>query len=391
MNTFKLFILFLTLILCINMGLTGCMAETHYDGRDIIIPNAPPASFSEGMQTLIEDEIEKAGIPGILIEVVTPEWTWKSAAGSSSPLTAEPANPDMRFLIASVTKSVTSIAIQKLAEEGKLDLADPIEKWLPAELMDRIPNGKEMTIRQLLDHTSGIADYDEQSINLEELHNPDVPVPYQVSLEQGLSASPLFSPGTNYTYSNVNYILLTLIIDAASGIPYEDYVTRNIIIPAGLNETFIQHTNHIPGPHIRATMPDENGTINDFTDLYILFDRGAGDIVSTVSDMNQLHQALRQGTLIKKETLADMEKPTPQSGKSGYGLGYTTSLVSPPDITVQGHTGGYPGSFSFWYYLPEKDAYLTYDLNSIGTAPDTMKTIRSSILHYLKDTIPEKK
>ena len=391
MNTFKLFILFLTLILCINMGLTGCMAETHYDGRDIIIPNAPPASFSEGMQTLIEDEIEKAGIPGILIEVVTPEWTWKSAAGSSSPLTAEPANPDMRFLIASVTKSVTSIAIQKLAEEGKLDLADPIEKWLPAELMDRIPNGKEMTIRQLLDHTSGIADYDEQSINLEELHNPDVPVPYQVSLEQGLSASPLFSPGTNYTYSNVNYILLTLIIDAASGIPYEDYVTRNIIIPAGLNDTFIQHTNHIPGPHIRATMPDENGTINDFTDLYILFDRGAGDIVSTVSDMNRLHQALRQGDLLRNESIADMEKPTPQSGKTGYGLGYTTTQVSPPDITVQGHTGGYPGSFSFWYYLPEKDAYLTYDLNSIGSAPNAMKTIRSSILQYMKDTIPDKK
>lgn len=391
MNTFKLFILFLTLILCINMGLTGCMAETHYDGRDIIIPNAPPASFSEGMQTLIEDEIENAGIPGILIEVVTPEWTWKSAAGSSSPLTGEPANPDMRFLIASVTKSVTSIAIQKLAEEGKLDLADPIEKWLPAELMDRIPNGKEMTIRQLLDHTSGIADYDEQSINLEELHNPDVPVPYQVSLEQGLSASPLFSPGTNYTYSNVNYILLTLIIDAASGIPYEDYVTRNIIIPAGLNDTFIQHTNHIPGPHIRATMPDENGTINDFTDLYILFDRGAGDIVSTVSDMNRLHQALRQGDLLRNESIADMEKPTPQSGKTGYGLGYTTTQVSPPDITVQGHTGGYPGSFSFWYYLPEKDAYLTYDLNSIGSAPNAMKTIRSSILQYMKDTIPDKK
>ena len=391
MNTFKLFILFLTLILCINMGLTGCMAETHYDGRDIIIPNAPPASFSEGMQTLIEDEIENSGIPGILIEVVTPEWTWKSAAGSSSPLTGEPANPDMRFLIASVTKSVTSIAIQKLAEEGKLDLADPIEKWLPDELMDRIPNGKEMTIRQLLDHTSGIADYDEQSINLEELHNPDVPVPYQVSLEQGLSASPLFSPGTNYTYSNVNYILLTLIIDAASGIPYEDYVTRNIIIPAGLNDTFIQHTNHIPGPHIRATMPDENGTINDFTDLYILFDRGAGDIVSTVSDMNRLHQALRQGDLLRNESIADMEKPTPQSGKTGYGLGYTTTQVSPPDITVQGHTGGYPGSFSFWYYLPEKDAYLTYDLNSIGSAPNAMKTIRSSILQYLKDTIPDKK
>ncbi|WP_052288821.1 serine hydrolase [Methanospirillum hungatei] len=137
-------------------------------------------------------------------------------------------------------------------------------------------------------------------------------------------------------------------------------------------------------------MPKENGTINDFTDLYILFDRGAGDIVSTVSDMNRLHKALRQGDLLRNESIADMEKPTPQYGKTGYGLGYTTTQVSPLDITIQGHTEGYSGSFSFWYYLPEKDTYLISDLNSIGTDPNAMKTIRSSILQYLKGTIPDK-
>ncbi|HOW05809.1 serine hydrolase domain-containing protein [Methanospirillum hungatei] len=187
------------------------------------------------------------------MEVVTPEWTWMSAAGYCSPLSSESLDSDMRFLIASVTKLVTSIVILKLAEEGKLSLADPIERWLPAYLMDRIPNGKEMTIRQLLDHTSGIADYDKELINLEELHNPDVPIPCQVSIEQGLSASPLFSPGTNYTYSNVNYILLTLIIDAASGIPYEDYVTRNIIIPAGLKHVYSAYQSYT-----RPTHPGDN-------------------------------------------------------------------------------------------------------------------------------------
>lgn len=96
---------------------------------------------------------------------------------------------------------------------------------------------------------------------------------------------------------------------------------------------------------MRATMPDENGTINDFTDLYVLFDRGAGDIVSTTSDLNKLHHALREGDLLSKESLADMERQNTQSWNTGYSLGYRTEQVTPPNITVQRHSGGYPGSF----------------------------------------------
>ena len=90
-------------------------------------------------------------------------------------------------------------------------------------------------------------------------------------------------------------------------------MTRTILIPAGLNDTFFEHTNHIPGPHMSATMPGENGTYMDFTDLYVLFDRGAGDLVSTTADLNKFHRALREGRLISNASLADMEKPTPQS------------------------------------------------------------------------------
>ena len=382
------FLIIITIFLLTGLAITGCIQAVPNQPDDESRLNLPPAAVSDTLQQLIRTEIKNATIPGIQIEIATPEWTWNSAEGNASPITGEQAEPGMRFLIASITKTFTSIAVQKLAEEGKLSLDDPIERWLAPDLIEKIPNGRLITIRQLLDHTSGIADYDETSINMEELSNPDTPIPYQISIAQGLRASPLFEPGTNYTYSNVNYNLLTLIIDNASGIPYEDYVTRTILIPAEMNETFIQHTNHIPGLHMRATMPSENGTFNDFTDLYVLFDRGAGDIISTTADLNKFHRALREGNLISKASLKEMEKPTSQSGKAGYGLGYSTEYLTPPGITVQGHTGGYPGSFSFWYYLPEQDTYVTYNLNSLGTSIDGIKNIRTAILAYVKSVIP---
>ena len=133
------------------------------------------------MQRLIGAVVRDTGIPGMQIEIATPQWTWNSAAGNASPVTGEPAKPGMRFLIASVSKTFTSVAVQKLAEEKKLSLDDPIAQWLPADLAKKIPNSGEITVRQLLDHTSGIADYDESSLNLREYRDPDTRICLEVN------------------------------------------------------------------------------------------------------------------------------------------------------------------------------------------------------------------
>lgn len=347
-------------------------------------PNSPPEETRAVLQHIMDTGIQTAGIPGAVVDIATPVWTWNSAAGNASPITGEKAQPNMRFLIASVSKTFTSVAVQKLAEEKKLSLDDPMERWLPADLVQKIPNGKTITVRQLLDHTSGIADYREDSIIIREYQNPDVPVTYQTAMWQGINESPLYPPGTNFTYSNVNYILLTLIIDNASGVPYENYVTRNIFVPAGMNDTFIQETNHIPGPHMTATQRGGNGTFADLSNLYVQFDRGAGDIVSTTADLNRFHRALREGRLISKSSLAAMEKPSPQSGRVSYGLGYITAIGEPSNVTYLGHSGGYPGSFTFWDYLPEQDTYVAMNMNSADISTDNLKLIHTALLTYLK-------
>ena len=385
-------LLLITLVIITVVLAAGCVqsapsSTANADTRT----NQPSAQVRAGLQTFIDNEVRTTGIPGIQIGIATPEWTWNSAAGNASEITGEPAKPGMRFLIASVSKTFTSVAIQKLAEEGKLSLEDKIDLWLPNDLVERIPNGHTITVRQLLDHTSGIADYDESSINDYELQNPDVAVPYQTGLLQGLHDSPLYPPGSNYTYSNVNYIILTLIADKAAGVPYEEYVTRTILVPLGMNDTYFPHTNTIAGPHMQAQLRDANGTVRDYTGLYIQFDRGAGDLVSTTGDLNRFHQALREGRIISKASLAGMEKATPQSGKTGYGLGYTTENITTPVIIAQGHTGGYPGSFTFWYYLPETDTYLTYNVNYLGSMQEVvqkMKLVRADVLTYMKNDVP---
>jgi D-alanyl-D-alanine carboxypeptidase len=348
-------------------------------------PNPPTEETRAALQKILDTSIDTAGIPGAVVEIATPQWTWNSAAGNASPITGEKAKPGMRFLIASVSKTFTSIAVQKLAEENKLSLDDPIERWLPFNLVEKIPNSRVITVRQLLDHTSGIADYDELSIIIREYQDPDVPVTYQTAMWQGINASPLYPPGTNYTYSNVNYILLTLIIDNASGVPYEDYVTRNIFVPVGMNDTFIHETNHIPGPHMTATQRGANGTFLDVSDLYVQFDRGAGDIVSTPADLNRFHRALREGKLISTSSFTTMQKPSPQSGEQGYGLGYMTGFNAASNLTLQGHGGGYPGSFTLWDYLPEKDTYITLNLNSADMSTGNLQLVRTSLLTYLKN------
>jgi len=390
--------LLLLCILCGGLILTaGCVQSTA--PQDIKSApaagqaNPPPETIRADMQAPIDEGINKTGVPGTQIEVAAPDWTWNSAAGNASLSPAVPATPGMRFIIASVTKTFTSVAVLKLAEEGKLSLDDTIDRWLPADVSQKIENSSVITVRQLLDHTSGIPDYDEMAMVLQEYESPDTPVPYQHGMWDAIDAGPLYPPGGGYTYSNVNYILLTLIIDRAAGVPFEDYVTRKIFVPSGMNDTFVHRTNHITGPHMRALEPGEDGAILDFTDLYVQFDRGAGDIVSTVSDLNRFHRALVDGQIITPASYSAMQTITAASTTargdetSGYGLGYIRRDVPSMNATFYGHTGGYPGAATFWFCWKEKDTMIAMNVNSAANAAAAQEQIFMPVCRYLENRI----
>ncbi len=382
-------ILFLSTLAVLCAGCVSAPPASHPPPAAVTGDNPPPADVSSDLQRLLDDGVRTTGVPGVQAGISTPQWTWNGAAGNASPITGERATPGMQFFIASVSKVFTSIAVQKLAEEGKLSLDDPIDRWLPADLAARIPNGHVITVRQLLDHTSGIADYDEDAIIALELQDPSVPVPYTTGIDMGLNKSPLYPPGTNYTYSNVNYNLLTLIVDKAAGMPYEEYVNRTILVPARMNDTYLSRTNYFTRPHMQATDQLADGVRYDFTGLYVQFDRGAGEIVSTTADLDRFHRALRDGRLITRGSFAQMEKVNPVSVRvkgtttSGYGLGYSMQRMTDENFTLGGHSGGYFGSATFFYYVPEQDAYVTMNANSAVKAADAYREIYLPILRYL--------
>jgi D-alanyl-D-alanine carboxypeptidase len=381
-------IIFLTVIAIIS---AGCVqAPVSPPAAAVAADNAPSPEVSADLQRILDDGVRTSGVPGVQAGISTPDWTWNGAAGNASPVTGERAAPGMQFFIASVSKVFTSIAIQQLAAEGKLSLNDPIDRWLPEDLAERIPNGHTITVRHLLDHTSGIADYDEDAIIAMELQNPSVPVPFATGIAMGLNASPLYPPGTNYTYSNVNYNLLALIADKAAGMPYEEYVNRTILVPAGMNDTYLSRINYFSGPHMQATEQLADGKTYDFTGLYVQFDRGAGEVVSTTADLNRFHRAVRGGQLISRSSLADMENVTSVSvrvkgsASSGYGLGYEVQRIPEMNLTLSGHSGGYYGSSTFFYYSPEQDAYVTLNANSAVRAADAYNGIYLPIFRYLQ-------
>lgn len=352
----------------------------------------PPKEISDGLQKVIANSTESSRMPGLVIQVVAPNWTWTSAAGNANLDPQVLAEPDMRFRIASVSKTFTATAILKLAEEEKLGLNDSIDRWLPQKYLDKIQDHSNITISMLLQHRSGLADYDEEGLIPLQISKPDTPVTTDTAIFQGLDKGLLYKPGTNYTYSNVGYLLLAKIVDNASGMSYEDYIRKIIIDPLGLRDTIMPTSpaiNIIPGKHMSCLYAENNSSApENYTTMYILWDRGAGDIISTVEDLNAFHKALRDGKIIDDKMLREMQnfKPIiPGKTDRGYGMAYGFSKVSlgSKNATLMGHLGGYPGAITIFYYWLEKDTYISFNMN--GLDPSASSAVFKGILSCLAD------
>ncbi|HWQ20674.1 MAG TPA: serine hydrolase domain-containing protein [Methanotrichaceae archaeon] len=356
---------------------------------------APPEQVASGLQRIINDSTGSKEVPGITIQVVTPNWSWSSAAGNAGLNSSDPAEPGMLFRVASVSKVFTATAVCKLAEEGKLNLNDSIDRWLPQKYLDRIQDHSNITLRMLLQHRSGIADYDEEeSLIPMQLSQPETPVSTDTAIFQGLDKGLLFKPDTNYTYSNVGYLLLTRVIDEASGMSYEDYVRKTLIKPLGLNDTIMPTSppiKTIPGKYMHCEVYVNDSSVYNFSDIYILWDRGAGDIICSAEDLNKFHKALREGRVLGPGLIREMQdfKPTlANSTDKEYGLGYGISKYHNGSFNYSliGHAGAYPASITAFYYWVEGDTYIAFNMNSIRL--DVMYSILRQIIEYLGGHAP---
>ncbi|MFH8796155.1 serine hydrolase domain-containing protein [Streptomyces sp. NPDC017941] len=304
------------------------------------------------------DAAVKSGTPGVTAAARDAEGVWKSASGKGNLKTGEPRGKDDRFRVGSITKTFVSTVLLQMEDEGRLGLDDTVERHLPGLVRGNGNDGSKITVRQLLNHTSGLFDYlaDEKywATYMEGdgylKHRYDT-LPPRKHVKVALSHKPLFEPGTDHDYSNTNYVLAGLIVEKVGGRTYEAEVRDRIIKPLGLQAT------SQPGNSIRLPQPSSRGyaklfpaqpdRIDDITEMNGSQGWADGDIISSAHDLNRFYSALLRGKLLSPKQLKAMKTTvsSPQRPNTFYGLGLQRFRTS-CGTTVWGHGGGMVGWLS---------------------------------------------
>ncbi|NER83851.1 MAG: serine hydrolase, partial [Leptolyngbya sp. SIO1D8] len=201
--------------------------------------------FADALQTTLAESLKDENSPGSIAAVITEDgYLWTGATGLAVAENNTPATAEDRFPIASITKPFTAVVTMQLAEEGILSLEDTMVQWLPKTVTSQIPNSEEITIRQLLSHTSGINSFIMSDGYLQSLI-ADPSLIFQdwttedLLAKYGYDKEADFAPGTGVTYNSANYLLLGLIIESTTDSILESQFHDLIIDPLGLDNTFI--------------------------------------------------------------------------------------------------------------------------------------------------------
>ncbi|MES1263349.1 MAG: serine hydrolase domain-containing protein [Peristeroidobacter soli] len=317
---------------------------------------APADEFDRYVQT----QIQRQHIPGVAIGIVRAGRVVKMRGyGLANVELGVPAAADTVFEIGSVTKSFTSMAVLLLQERGRVSLDNRVDQYLA-----NIPVAwKAVTLRQLLSHTSGVPDY-EEVMGYDSYRN--IMTPEQVIAV--VSGKPLdFPPGTEWKYSNTGYYLLTLVIEKVSGEKYADFVTRNILAPAGLTHTRASDPGVVI-PHRAAGYEYRDGFHNR-DPIQPSATGGAGMLVSTVADMARWAAVIGKQEILKPESYASMlaDNVLANGSRSGYGFGWFVSPMR--GHRAFAHSGGTAGFSCNLLHLPDDDVTIVVLTNSGNANP----------------------
>lgn len=305
-----------------------------------------PENIASELQAVLNGTVE-AGTPGVVMLIDSPNGTFRGAAGYADVGAEIVMQPDDAFRIGSITKTFTSVVILQLMEEGVLTLDDTITDWMPDS---PLPNADDITIRQLLNHTAGTFNYtDDEALMVDVLlgdGEPDFDALIEVISEEDAN----FAPDEDWGYSNTNYIMLGMIIEAATDILVHEHYRTRIYEPLGMEHTYLSDFEEPAAELVHGYSEDFN-TGDGFVKYSAAGAWTAGGIVSTVDDLLLFSDALLAGDLFENEETLELMKTVDVRGNYGLGLLQMGRISAP----VWGHTGGIPGYASLWQYLEDVD------------------------------------
>ncbi len=308
------------------------------------------------------DALGDAGLSGTLARVRDEKGRWAGVSGVGDLRTGEPVPVNGRFRVGSITKTFVATVLLQLESERRLDLDDSVERHLPG----LVPNGKNISIRQLLNHTSGIYNYtDAMPLDGEEFLKIRFKYYSPRDLVKIATAhAPDFPPGQGWNYSNTNYILAGMVVEKVTGRSYGSEIQRRIIRPLGLRHTSIPgRSTAVPGPHSHGYLLIGERTV-DVTRLGPSWAWAAGEIISTTADLNRFYAALLGGKVLRPSQLAAMKTTVPVGEGFGYGLGLIGGDL-PCGGKAWGHSGGIHGYITESLHTEDGRAQLSVSMNPL--------------------------
>ncbi|MFF5210019.1 serine hydrolase domain-containing protein [Streptosporangium sp. NPDC000396] len=324
--------------------------------------SASPAPGHPEVQRVLVQAVATKSAPGIVTEIRDGRSTWFGSAGASDTKTGRKRQQHERFRIGSASKAFTATVVLKLAAEGRLSLDDTLDRWLPGLFDGSAYDPGQITIRQLLNQTSGIyaytndEDFFARGVGAAWLkHRYDTHTPEQL-VKVALAHPPTGAPGERFTYSNTNYILAAMIVEKATGRTFAQELTRTVLRPLGLTGTSLPGTDPtIRGPHpvhySTLFSSDPQPKIYDATEMNQSFAWAAGGVISTTTDLNRFFAALFGGRVLPAAQLREMLTTVSTDGagwipKTRYGLGIFEQEL-PCGVRVWGNAGATYGSWNY--------------------------------------------
>ncbi|MFJ8596286.1 serine hydrolase domain-containing protein [Streptomyces sp. NPDC093598] len=345
-------------------------------GTAALAPAAQAADQKHGhdaTRTALRALVDEGGLPGVAAEVRDGKGNRFAQAGYADTATGRKRSAGDHFRGASITKTFVATVLLQLEAEGRLDLDDTVERWLPGLVRGNGHDGSKVTLRQLLNHTSGIPNYSDDPDFSHDTAGPGFPEHrYDTYEPEELVAIALRHPSQpdpegKPSYSNTNFVIAGMIVEKATGRSYAQEISRRVIRPLKLRGTSFPGTApQMPKPHpvgysrLHQDAPDAE--IHDATEQNMTWLGAAGDVISTSGDLNRFHRALVKGELLPPRQMKEMFDEVPAEYGIGYGLGVEFAQLS-CGVKVVGKSGRTNGSLSAMVGTQDGKHQLTFNIN----------------------------
>ena len=341
--------------------------------------DAVDSNTGQELQALLDRSIVDTGTTGAALFIFTPSIQWIGSSGYANSEARTAMNTTDMLRLASMTKTFVSVIVQKLCEEGKMDLDDKIQQYLSSAIVGRIPYGPEITVRQLLNMTSGIYNYTESDLFNDAIDENPYRSPWTAEqvLEYVYSEEASFAPGADWEYSNTNYVLLDMIVKAVSNTSLASEMRRIIHNPLGLKNTFMEIQEPRDGGFGGLIVQGYETDGENVTEIQDGLGMGDGGLISNVEDIAKF----LQGLFVDKSLLdsASLDQMVSFHVTEDYGLGL--ERVRTKYGEAWGHSGGSSGFEGDMLYIPSRGTFFILLSNTVET--EICETVFERVMELL--------